>query len=269
MRRRSLSLLFLAAFLTTATGCRQTTGTIPGVPPPAGGLSPVSPSQQPILGPFGGNTRVTPPATGTYQSTGGYIGASTAPVASPSLGVSQQVTPIGNAPLGSGVQVAGWSETNSVVPTATQPNAVLPNAAVPSTGANQTQASGPRSGGMHVNDLTGAPAPPGYRAPGGQTYGAPSSYVAQPQSVLNAIPSTPNSVAIPQQQTWQQPNVAFQSNQNQISPTIARAPNPATTGAPAVSQIPATTPTSGPSTEPIPSAAEAGNLMWRRPGSQF
>lgn len=233
MRKQSLALLFLAAIAMTATGCRQTTGTIAGGPASSGALAPVNPSQQPILGPFGGNTRVTPPATGSYQPTGGYIGASTAPIGPPSLGVIQQAGPTGLAtqslaPIGSGVQVAGWTETNSVVPIAT----------VPSEPTMQVQTADPRSGGMQVHDLTGAPAPPGYRPSIAQfapVNAAPVNYVATPQSPLNQIPSTPSAAVIPQ-------------------------------STPSVSQIPAAT-NSGPSTEPI--NADPDNLMWRRPGSQF
>jgi hypothetical protein len=267
MRRRILATLFLAAFTMTATGCRQTNGTIAAGPAPAGSLSPVNPNQLPILGPLGGNTRVTPPPTGSYQPAGGYIGVPAAPappfapVAQPSLGVNQNNQPAGIGPIGSGVQVAGWTGTNSVVPTAPVAN----------IGPVQANTVDPRSGGMRINDLTGAPPPPGYRPTIAQVppgYGGSAAYGIQPQSVPSAIPNTPNSVVIAPQQNWQQQNVAPSINQSAVSPASAHAPIPEQSFAPAVSQIPTATTAQGPTTEPIDSSSGSGDLMWRRPGSQ-
>lgn len=263
MRRRILATLFLAAFTMTATGCRQTTGTIAAGPGPAGSLSPVNPNQQPILGPLSGSTRVTPPPTGSYQPAGGYIGVPAAPappiapVAQPSLGINQNSQPAGIGPIGSGVQVAGWTGTNSVVPTASATN----------IGPVQANAVDPRSGGMRINDLTGAPPPPGYRPTMAQVppgYGGSAAYGIQPQNVPSAIPNTANSVVIAPQQNWQQQSVAPPINQSPVIPASAPVSIPGQSFAPTVSQIPTAT-----TTEPINSSSGSDDLMWRRPGSQF
>ena len=239
MRTKHLATLFFTTVVVTAAGCQQTPGTIPGGAAPPGPLAPVNPNQPPILGPFGGNTRVTPPATGSYQPTGGYLGTSSAPVSQPGYAPTQSQSAV-EPVVGSGVQVAGFTETNSHVAQQNLPTNNLPAAA--------GNASDPRSGGMHVNDLTGAPAPPGYRP----SYPQPNraNYVVAPQSVPNPIPATPSNVTIATP-SWQQSNPLPQPN------------------APMVSQVPANVVPHGPSTEPVTSSDADPNLMWRRPGGQF
>ncbi len=262
MSRHSLATLFLAAMAITATGCRQTTATIPGGPAPAGALAPVNPGQMPTLGPFGGNTKVAPPPTGSYHPAGGHIGA-TAPVAQPYLGPGPVGAPVGsttNGTVGSGVQVAGWNETNAVVPTA---------GTAATFGANPSATSNPRSGGMNVIDLTGAPAPPGYRpsaVPAAPVYGGQPS----PQ---NLVPMGPNSAVVGQPQSgWQQPAspppvAPFQPRQDPGTSYPVQ-PAPIQTSPPVSTTRTATT-TGGPSTEPIDQSSASGNLDWRTPGSQF
>jgi hypothetical protein len=265
MQRLFLVLPLSAILVVTATGCRQTTGSMAGGPAATGTLSPVNPGQSPILGPFGGNTRVTPPPTGSYQPNGGYIGASTAPQATPGTAFSSsgsQIAPSGNnAAIGSGVQAVGWTETNAVIPNGTPPERL-------STYGTNPSASDPRSGGMQVIDLTGAPAPPGYQPQYQPTPVAqlpPRNAVGAP--IGNSTnPLAPNSVVTFPQTDWQPQGTTTPIAQNTPSPVAAPiqdlAPNNAT--------IPAATTTIPPaSTEPVNQNNGSSDLTWRRPGNQF
>src|SRR6056297_1760078 len=155
MRKFDRAINLLAAVMIVGAGCRQTTGpATPGALGPMGPLAPVAPGQAPALGPFGGPTRVTPPPTGSvnqssYQAPvpaagGPYFGSSLSPARS------------GQGAIGSGVQAASFTETNSnfAEPAADNLAASRPPAV-----------RDPRRGGMQVIDLTGAPDPPGYRPP--------------------------------------------------------------------------------------------------------
>lgn len=180
-----------------ATGCQQGGG-----PAGARGQAPISqlPGQAPMtgptmpsLGPFGASARVPPPATGSYgnPSNGGGAPLSTTPAGyAPSTNIqamSYQETggnPIavaGGATAGSqGGQHtgAGWEET-STNPIATPHSSM--NFSTPHTGL--------RGGGMPVNDLTGAPPPPGYV--GGNGFGNQGrGFNAPPQNNSQRYPNS-------------------------------------------------------------------------------
>ncbi len=248
-------------------------------------VSPLSPvnGQTPILGPFGGNTRVSPPSTGSFSQPG-----TTAPISQPSAQYNPpqysppqynpaQFSPMGsntaapmqnlasgqspnfdaptgfsNEPIGSGVQQATWTETNL------------------------------RLSGMQVNDLTGAPNPPGY-APGdyspnynASSYNAPNQY---PTPQLAPMPVQPNSYApnpYPMQNFYPPattPQPTYQPPTNWSAPASNTAPS--TTFVP----DPAFIATSQPKPLPPPSKSSAApngtvespaaDLSWRRPGTRF
>lgn len=165
--------LLIATITLVAAGCRQTT------PMSASGalvpLSPSTGSAAPTFQPFGGQTRVTPPPAGSFSAPNNYLGGAAplgqmgnpqaavggiAAVQNPTYGP----TSTGPGAIGSGVQQTGWTETGATVAPPINPNAgaygpapggMAPGPIVPSRD--------PRSGGMQVIDLTGAPSPPGYR----------------------------------------------------------------------------------------------------------
>jgi len=236
MRGPITATLLAAVVPIVSAGCRNTTAPVAGVSTTPGTLAPVGPGQAPILGPLGGgSTRVTPPATGAYTAPTGYLGTATAPAYPGYTGAGTTANPLAPAPIGSGVQVTGWAETNAQVP---QQSAGNP---VPRAAPRASSTSDPRSGGMQVIDLTGAPAPPGYQRP---------------------LPST----------RYQQPALPPQAAPYTAPPAFAPAPpqRTAPTGQPQFAPRP--TPEShqalGPSTEPVESTADSSSLMWRRPGNQ-
>jgi hypothetical protein len=282
MRRLPLATLLLTIATLLAGGCQQTAGTAtPGPMTPIGPLAPVGAGQAPALAPFGGSTKVTPPATGSYVAPNNYMGG-VVPEGQAAVGTGsrQGFAAQGNNVIGSGVQVAGWNETNSVV-AGTQPAPVGQAAPPTSTfGAAPPSAGNPRSGGMQVIDLTGAPAPPGYRP----TVPSPASqYPVAPQPQTNWQQAPPSQS--PQ-------NRSFQNQQNPgtgvlVIPAPAAGeiadrlmPIPSSPGSfqpsPSSSQtnVPrtATAPIPGPSTEPLKAGNPNGsqqNLPWRQPGTQF
>ena len=243
MRRLEFATLLLSAVSLAALGCRQTTG--PSTAGPTGPLSPVSAGQAPSLNPFGGATRVTPPSTGSFSSPNAYIGgppgqAGLAPTAPGGLATAPNpgfATASGQAPIGSGVQAAGWTETGSGVatagPTAQQgfgSNSFAPNAPSNANGVAPaafgspapTTPTSPQLGGMQVIDLTGAPPPPGYHPsqapPGYQPSQVPPGYQpAQTQGYQPAAPSgfqAPTSTpppTIPSSPSGSQPATSFQT----------------------------------------------------------
>jgi hypothetical protein len=178
--------------------------------------------------------------------------------------------------IGSGVQVAGWTETNSVVQS---PNAI----GTPSFGTNPSV--GPRSGGMQVIDMTNAPVPPGYR---------PVTTPSFPNQFSTAVQANPN-LQQGFEQGWQQGQqqpVLQQSFQNPVGLQPIITPNPGEIAnnlrpisrdfppasqfqaSPAgIESVPrtATLPTQGPSTEPVNSSNvdDTQNLPWRRPGTVY
>lgn len=281
MRRIQLATLLLAAVSLISSGCRQTTGPAnTGAISPIGALSPVGQGQAPSLGPFGGPTRVTPPGTGAYVAPNNYMGG-VAPIGQ----ASGNVYPTGayaSQPsagvIGSGVQVAGWSETNTVIQSPSANGS-------PAFGTNSTAGSNPRSGGMQVIDMTAAPAPPGYGHAGASSF--PNQFPAAVQPNQNFQQGF--------QQGWQQGQqqpVPQQSFQNPLGLQPVDTPNPGeiannlkpiSQDFPPASQFQAspsridsvprsaTLPTQGPSTEPINSNNPSGSqsLPWRRPGTTY
>jgi hypothetical protein len=254
-----------------ATGCRQTTG------PAMGGTfsttSPLSPvnGQTPILGPFGGNTRVAPPSTGSFHSP-----AASAPISQPPpqynpLG-QQQYEPRGmNAPVGSGVQQATWTETNANVPG-------QPIASQNSAGAS----SDLRLGGMQVIDLTGAPNPPGYPPTGfAPNRFSPASVMPNNRAPNNAAPN------LYPMQNFYPPAAATQPTYTPAppAPNIYQAPTTWSASPGSVAAPPTSVPDPGriasgelrPLPPPSqPAAMPVGNgqtpstdLPWRRPGTRY
>ena len=271
MLRSPIVLILLPALVVPSIGCRQTTGPMVGGPVASGTLSPVVPGQNPVLGPFGGNTRVTPPATGSYQPTSGYTGASNGSVPGANLAltpssVNAAAPANATAAIGSGVQVAGWTETNTVLPNAPASEPLANYGTNPS-------APNPRSGGMQVIDLTAAPAPPGYQP----TYQAPYQQlqVAQlPVQNIYAAPvpvmpfsTTTNSALTTQQGGRQGLDAPPSSAPTTFNPVVAASPMP--NNPPTIVPIHPATTIQGPTTEPVDPSMESSNLMWRRPGSQF
>ncbi len=304
MRRLHLATLFLTAFTLIACGCRQTTpaNTGPMTPfgpmAPSSSLSPVGANQAPALNPFGGTTRVTPPATGSFGAPNNYMGGvAPAGQSNANMGAAQGFAGQGfagqgfggpglagqgfagpglggqgNEVIGSGVQPAGWTETNSII--APAPSAFGASGPQTTFGATPAVPANPRSGGMQIIDLTGAPAPPGYRpaapiwnnpAPGQPA--APSwqpSGTAPYNNAANPAPMGVQSISVPDPGSVASRLTPLQSTNGMVP--ISQSP------VEAVVPRTATAPVQGPSTEPVNSANPAGSaqdLPWRRPGTQY
>lgn len=253
MRFSTATLLLTVALL---AGCRQTTGVnsagplVPVNPlAPTGNsasLTPLNSGQTPVLGPFGGATRVTPPPSGSYSAPNNYMGGGqvSAPAMQPGMGIAQsnsmsmnpnhggvnnQWDGGWNAPIGSGVQQTGGispsPQSYGTQNFQNQGNTVpggYPNQ--PSFPPSQPGASGIRSGGMQPIDLTGAPSPPGYQP---QMRSFPSSQ--QPNLTPAPVPQSNTSP------TWRTPQIIVAPSQANIA--------------------------TAPSTEPI----DGQDLQWRRP----
>ncbi|MCM2372866.1 hypothetical protein [Aporhodopirellula aestuarii] len=165
---RGFAAFGIAAAL-VSTGCQQAGG-----PGGSSGIAPITqlPGQTPIagptlpaLGPFGASARVPPPATGSYGSPNVLAGSTynNTPANYAPSGLQQmsyndqggnQIAVAGGVPSSpSDTPVgSGWMETSTNQNLAINPQMDL-------SGSNL----GLRMGGMPVNDLTNAPAPPGYR----------------------------------------------------------------------------------------------------------
>lgn len=277
MRRLPLATLLLTIATLCAVGCQQTAGPASTGPlTPIGPLAPVGAGQAPALTPFGGTTKVTPPATGSYAAPNNYMGGVVpGGQASVSGGSSQGFAAPGNNVIGSGVQVAGWNETNTVV-AGGGPTAIGQSPSPTSTfGPAADGGSNPRSGGMQVIDLTGAPPPPGYRP------SVPGPYPVAPQQ--NWQHSAP--VQIPQTQPLPNsfhPGPGARAIQPPRAGEIADRLRPVPTGPGHLPAGPAsagsgfartaTAPVPGPSTEPVTSGnpnAASPTLPWRQPGTRF
>lgn len=286
-------------------GCRQTTGPTGALMPagnfaaPNGALTPVAPGQTPAIGPFGGNTRVTPPSTGAINTPNNYMGG-VAPTsfgaglqnASPNQSFAAQPNgltgsqgtfdsfsnlsnvrsePIAGStvngfgqPIGSGIQTTSFQQpTNEFSPGQSfQTGTSQPG---------QRNPSDPRSGGMQVIDMTGAPNPPGYRPT------IPN--FSQPQQLPNQQPSQQpsqvNQFGNSQRAFGQQP--FYPGNGIQMVGTlppnqINRRLNPSFQSR--GSDVPSTNPTNSvraPSTNNLgdQSINVSNQLNWRRPGTQF
>jgi len=196
----TLLLVFVAA------GCRQTSGPTAGSPlTPIGPLAPVglSPIGAPpasassAMGSLSAPTRVPPPPSNSANT---QAGAFVPYGQTSSLGPPPAVDSF-HSPIGSGVATAGWTETNTNVPTN--------NAAH----YNQSVASGIRFNGMQVNDLTSSapPTSPPYLAPLPPVQPAMSHSYSAPAA---AVPLAPN------------PN--FQAAQRFEQPAQSISPGPST-----------------------------------------
>lgn len=213
MRRSLLAILSLSCLLTVGSGCRQTTSSING-----SSLTPISPlapnnslfpAPGSSVGPMGGSTRVPPPSTGSIGTPNNYLGGATSQISNPNNAGSFAAVSPRDEFVGSGVQSAGWTETNTN----------LPNGSIAPAGFNEGQfqpqsnsfnqpapfsqpASLPKPlpGGMKVIDLTGAPNPPGYY-PQQQPYQNPGSYspggFAQPGFGYNVNPNNNIGYGVP------------------------------------------------------------------------
>ncbi|MGB7329511.1 MAG: hypothetical protein WBD31_31825 [Rubripirellula sp.] len=276
MQKIQLAMPLAAALITMGavglTGCRQTTGpATAGSFGPVGPLSPVAPGQTPALGPFGGNTRVSPPPTGSFTPppNANALAPTTQPQASYNGYAPNHA--FGQAPIGSGVQPAGWTETNATIPNPNQAAATSP------------RTIDPRSGGMGVIDLTGAPNPPGYQPytqfppasvyPGYQQSGAgqfqsiapaPQNYGVQAQPSLRPLTPPPSANPLDPGQIAGNQNAGHQNAGNR------NAGNQWSTGqSPTQANYPSGTATPLPSTTPIQTAQQPSDLQWRRPGTQY
>jgi hypothetical protein len=151
----------------------------------------------------------------------------------------------------------------------------------PSTfGTNARGAGNPRSGGMQVIDLTGAPPPPGYRP---LVPNFNNQYPAVPQPHPNWQQAPPSQA--PQNQSLQNQSypgpgvrVITAPGAAEIADRLQPVPSdPGTFGANPSSVQPgfprtANAPIPGPSTEPVNSGSPNGtqqNLPWRQPGARF
>ncbi len=299
MRKINSMLPLIAVMIVGSSGCRQTTGPMSaGSLSTASPLSPVAPGQAPSLGLFGAPTRVAPPPTGSFVQPNAYLNPITQPQAqhggpapaasfgqSPGTSFGQTASvapsfqPIGGQTtdsliIGSGVQTASWTETNSNIP-----NAV----------------ADPRSGGMQVIDLTGAPSPPGYRSPvvpnyGYQAGGYPGGSNFQPPyaPAFNPEQGSASNWQAPVPQNYQpqfaapQPYLpqtnAPQPQDYSAPPMNAFVPDPGRIASAGLTPLP--TPTQSASmpmrtqsnfqnsNAPSTAPAAPSNLPWRRPGTQ-
>lgn len=252
------------SMLMLASGCRQA-----GAPANGTGMAPINglPGQAPMggpampaLGPFGASARVPPPATGSYgsapsQAFGGtnampanYAPPNIAPMTYNDAGNASSVALAGGfaspqaiGPGGGATVNSQWHETNANPGAAYHPNMDLSRDATDSV----------RSGGMQVNDLTGAPAPPGYSAPLGGDH--PTGTAGQPSYAPPSYAPPPNHSSAPglAPQPYQQP----QPQSEQVPATSLR-PMP---GANANSWAPhETTPPAPPVNQPSTSGAISG-----------
>lgn len=256
MRRFYLTPLLLLTVTFLASGCRQTAG--PNAVGSASTMSPLTPlsaGQTPSLGPFGGSTRVTPPATGSFVAPNNYLGGTQTPtdVGTDINPLGAYVAPSAGNAIGSGVQVAGWNDVVTPTPLA-----------APAYGTSTSTNRDPRSGGMKVIDLTGARTPPGYRTPASNFNNNPPPTIPVPsstwqqggsiQGVLRPL-STPERGEIAGGDLTPLPPV---TQEYPINPGLVDPSVPHTATAP-------------PSTNPVGpnSSGSAQGLPWRQPGTRF
>lgn len=262
-RRTTCSLVIgCVSILLATSGCRQAGAPMgsPGMAPITGmpGQTPMTGPTMPALGPFGASARVPPPATGSYGNANGQSFSGTS--AMPANYAPPNIAPMAfnDASGTNGVAVAGgfsdpqsvgvaagssWQETSANPATTYNPNMDL----------SRDKVSTLRSGGMQVNDLTGAPPPPGYAA---QTNAAPMNYAAPVGSGAASAPNmqVPNLQNFnPQTANLQSPN--FQSN-------AAQPNHPAQPDYPQAQAPPAQYPTT--TLMPLPSTNPSAN-SWAAP----
>jgi hypothetical protein len=306
MRHSLLAILSLSCVLTVGGGCRQTTSGINGSPlTPISPLAPSSslfPAPGSNIGPMGGSTRVPPPSTGSAATPTNYLGSATSQAGTQNSLDSLAAVAPQDSLVGSGVQSAGWTETN----------ANLPNSSVTSAGFNEgigqlpnqpflqpSSIPKPLPGGMPVIDLTATPYPQGYYPqsfyPQAQPpYFNPPSYsgggYAQPSApqpgTYNMNPNgnfgfgtggsyseadVTSNGSFAQQNYSSAPTYPSQSFQNAGTPQLGLASPPRSQ--PPSQPLP-TQPSNQPRTATVPSDQQTGNaasnnLMWRRPGARF
>lgn len=199
MRRLSFATLIFAVGSMSFLGCRQTAGPTAGGSMSSSSMSPAMQSS-PSFNPFGGSTRVSPPPPNASVAPNPYIGGppgQAGVVQGPAgsfVAAAPGVSPTSGQVVGSGIQPAGFVGAG-VNPTAQAGfatgtfNSATPNTSVATAAYGTTAPANVnpfRAGGMQVNDLTRAPAPPGYRAP--VTAGSPASASYQPPVPSNSVP---------------------------------------------------------------------------------
>ena len=302
MRPSCVGAVLITTVLSAGSGCHQRPAPIAGAPTtPIGPLAPAAPNAGavgPSLGPFGAPTRVPPPATGSYSTPNNYLGGaapggqafSPNPRAPSFASAPSRLQPLGApaaaAPLpstGSGVRQTGWTDTA---------HAATGASSAPPFPADDP--AHPRLGGLPVNDLTGAPPPPGYYrsspapvAGGGYAGGAPrfrgyrqpsaatgSTFAAPTGQSLAPVGAAPAAVSVDGAASAPAPVSAPSLPQwrgEDPSTAQARAAAQQHPGAAPPSTKPAPSAEPAPSTEPTArSAAEDdSDLPWRRPGSQY
>jgi hypothetical protein len=289
MRRIQFAMHLLIATITlVAAGCRQTSPTSA-----SGALVPLSPgtgSAAPTFQPFGGQTRVTPPPAHSFSQPNNYLGGTTpvGQMVNPSAAVGglaavQNPAPYGPTSagpgvIGSGVQQTGWTETGASVAQPINPNsgAYGPGAVAPggmAAGPIVPQRD-PRSGGMQVIDLTGAPVPPGYRPNFVPQTGFVTPSISQRDFSQPPSFAPIRSVQAPQTNNFASANPAPASA---IAAVPQFQPRQAAGGQPMAGAYPAATGGNLTPTHAAPAlgnappatAAQPSNLPWRSPGTQY
>jgi len=316
MRRLSFATLVFAVASLAFLGCRQTAGPATGGSMSSGSMSPAM--QSPSFNPFGGATRVSPPPPNASAAPNPYIGGPPGQTnaAQGTAGGFVSAAPGVGAPLtsgqavGSGIQPAGF--VGSGANPTTQAGFATSNGtpgyssggvAPANYGTTAPTNVNPfRAGGMQVNDLTRAPAPPGYQTPAGYqapvqnnpaammtTPGPSGTAPVQPVFAPASAPITPanggaamggipaNNMTPIQQMPIQQ--APIQQTQYQQTQAWQGTPAASVPDAEIASRMVPVNTTSSNSTAPViqpgtsPAPAQNGGtagsaeLMWRRPGS--
>ena len=265
--------------------------------------------QSPSFNPFGGATRVSPPPPNASAVQNPYIGGPPGQTnaVQGTAGGFVSAAPVSMAPtvngqvVGSGVQPAGFVGTsgNPVAQAgfpASNGTAMTASGGAAAIGYGTTAPANVnsfRAGGMQVNDLTRAPAPPGYPtpmqnnvAPIGPAAGQMGTPPVQPVFAPASAPIIPaNGGAVPtnggaaagfapsngmtpiQPAQYQQPQAWQGTNAAPVPDAeIASRMVPVNTIPPS-----STAPVTQSGTSPAPlqsgSGADSPDLMWRRPGS--
>ena len=286
MRRLSLIIPVTLLVPLMLSGCHQTTATTS-----APALSPVGAGQAPTLSPFGGPTKVSPPPTGSYSAPNTYMGAP--PQAGPPMGTTT-FPPQSNNNIGSGVQPGGWAATETMTTAGVPPGTPASGSSIATVSTFGVDPNDPRSGGMPVIDLTGAPAPPGYRPAGasnnisvpppqsppggwGPTYPATPTTTQPPPTIPSASYPSATPPAFPTQNYPNSQNVSAPYPNGPSAEVASRlTPIPPSNSAVPIQPQPVQSvgvhsngAIPGPSTEPVaPSTDPNQNLMWRTPGMQ-
>lgn len=213
------------------------------------GQTPMTGPTMPALGPFGASARVPPPSTGSYGNPNGQpLGGTNA--------MPANYAPPNIAPMSfndsdgtNGVAVAGGfsvpQSNSAAVNSSWQETSTYPAATYnPNMDLSRDTTNNLRSGGMQVNDLTGAPAPPGYSAPINPT---PMNYASGNPAPMNyASPVGSGAMPAP---NLQAPNMQSPNPQTLGPQSYVTQPNYPQTQAPP-GQYPATSLMPMPNTNP-------------------